>query len=199
MGERMCECVRERVFVCFGERVGAHGCACACYFVRESGCVYVFVRERDRECVCLFGRERECVCLFERYRESVCNVCLRESEFCAFECVRKGVVFFNDDFLSCHFFLTFLPHSSIRSIPGFISKPFCCLFGNFFSSFSIERECLERSLTMTSKAFQGRAGFSIQGSFSPEILITCQQMPLRLTFAFYCFRKKRAIRRLYRK
>ena len=26
MGERMCECVRERVFVCFGVRVGAHGC-----------------------------------------------------------------------------------------------------------------------------------------------------------------------------
>ena len=142
--------------------------------------------------MCLFGRERECVCLFVRYREPV-HVCLRESEFCAFECMRgvcKGVVFFNDDFLSCHFFLTFLPHSSIRSIRGFISKPSCCLFGNFFSSFSIERECLERSLTMTSKAFQGRAGFSIQGSFSPEILITCQQMPPRLTFAFYCFRKK---------
>ena len=120
-------------------------------------------------------------------------VCLREREFCVFGCVRgvcKGVVFFNDDFLSNHFFFTFPPHSSIRSIRGFISKPFCCLFGNFFSSFSIERECLERSLTMTSKAVQVRAGFSIQGSFSPEILITCQHMPLRLTFAFYCFRKK---------
>ena len=84
MGERMCECVRERVFVCFGVRVGAHGCVGVRVSMWERVCVCMVLCVWKKECVCDCLRDIESVCVCLSTRERV--LCLWVCAWCVQGC-----------------------------------------------------------------------------------------------------------------